>query len=94
MRYSLALALLLTGCAHTATSGPAVETKIVTVTKEVQKPCPVTPPVRPAPLARPLPTDAVALAALLGEKLGEYAFPGGYADKADSAIKRCITPSP
>lgn len=81
-------ALLLAGCARTPP--PAVEVRTVRQTVEVQRPCPVTIPKRPAPLARPLPGDAVALAATLGEKLSEWAGPGGYGDRAQRALERCV----
>jgi hypothetical protein len=84
--------VVLTACAG-ATPPPAVETRIVTKTVEVQKPCPVTVPVRPAPLAKPLPTDLGKLVAALGAKLVEYAGPGRYADKADAALKTCTAPT-
>jgi hypothetical protein len=84
--------ILLAGCASSSTTPPAVEIPTVEVVKEVQRPCPVTKPDRPAPLARPLPTDPVQLAALLTLKLLEYAAPGGYADRADAAIATCTAP--
>ena len=71
---------------------PAVEVRTVEVVKEVQRPCPVEVPQRPAKLPGTLPEDAVALAALLGRKLDEYAGPGKYADKADSALRKCTQP--
>lgn len=86
------LALLPAACGHDQTPPPAVEIRTVTKTVEVQRPCPVTRPARPAPLARPLTTDAVALAALLGSKLLEWSSPGGYADRADAALRKCTTP--
>lgn len=68
---------------------PAVEIRTQTVVREISKPCPVQTPVRPTKLARPLPEDAVALAALLGSKLSEYAATGGFADQALAAIATC-----
>lgn len=78
---------LLTACAHDE-QGVRVETQ--TVYLETQRACPGEKPARPAPLARPLPTDPVALAALLGAKLMEYAGAGQYADRADAIIDRCL----
>lgn len=72
--------LPLWGC---ATTEPRV------VIKEVSRPCPVTVPTRPKPLDRPLPDDAVSLAALLAAKLLEYAGPGGFADRAESSLRTC-----
>jgi hypothetical protein len=77
----------LSACAH---DHPGVRVETVEVVREVQRPCPGEKPVRPAPLARPLPTDAVQLAALLGAKLGEYTLPGKWADKAEAIIDRCL----
>lgn len=93
MRYSIISALLLlTACGAATTPPPAVETRIVTKTVEVAKPCPVTKPVRPAPLAKPMPTDLARFAATVLAKLTEYAGPGGYADRADAAIDQCKKP--
>jgi hypothetical protein len=77
---------LLSACAH---EGP-VRIETVTVTKEVQRPCPGTKPKRPEPLARPLPSDLEQLAAVLAAKLGEYALPGQYADQAEAIMDRCL----
>lgn len=71
---------------------PGIQVRTVEVIKEVQRPCPVTKPVKPAPIAKPYPSDAVQLAALLALKLAEYAGPGGYAERADAAIERCVKP--
>lgn len=87
-RFVMIAGLSLSSCAGT-TPPPAVEVRTQTVVKEVAKPCPVRTPVRPAPLARPLPSDAVALAALLGSKLSEWAAPGGFGDQALKAIATC-----
>ena len=84
----LVIALLVAGCARTPP--PAVEVRTQVVTREVMRPCPVTIPKRPAPLARPLPSDAVALAAVLGIKLGEYSGAGAWADRAERALERCV----
>lgn len=89
MRYLIFAPIALTACATTQTSPPAVEIRTVVKTVEVAKPCPVTIPERPAPLARPLPADAVRLVALLGAKLVEWAGPGGYGDRANAAIETC-----
>lgn len=80
----------LSGCA--GSPPPAVEVRTVTVTKEIQRPCAVTIPARPAKLSRPLPSDPVALAAALTLKLMEYAAPGGFADKATAALTTCTKP--
>lgn len=85
---ALASLLALAGC--TSTSPPAVAVRTVEVVREVQRPCPVTPPRRPAPLDRPLPADVAALAALLGARLAEWAGPGGYGERADAALMLCI----
>lgn len=74
------------------TTPPAVEVRTVTKTVEVQRPCSVTAPPRPAKLPRPLPTDSVALAALLAEHLAQYDAPGGFADRALAAIATCTKP--
>ena len=83
----LPLALLLAACAKTPP--PAVEVRTVVKTVEVQKPCAVTIPARPAPLPAVLPTNAVQLAALLGAKLAEWSGPGKYGDRAEAALRRC-----
>lgn len=80
---------LLTACAH---DQQGIHTEVVTVEKEVMRPCAGTKPPRPEPLSRPLPTDPVALAALLGAKLAEYSAKGMWADKAEAIITRCTTP--
>lgn len=81
---------LVTGCSTARTPPPGVEVKWVDRVVEVQRPCPATRPERPAPLARPLPTDANALAAVLLSKLIEWAGPGGYGDRADTALDICL----
>lgn len=88
----LIAALALAGCATDNCPPPGIQLQTVTKTVEVQRPCAVTQPKRPAPLATPLPTDAVQLAAMLGAKLYEYAGPGGYADRAHDAIETCTKP--
>lgn len=89
-RYFVAV-LLLAGCARTNVP-PAVEIRTVTKTVEIQRPCAVSIPARPTKLARPLPTDGTALAAILGAKLLELMGPGGYVDHADAALKTCTKP--
>ena len=80
---------MLSACATTRGSLPAVEIRTVEVVKEVQRPCPVAIPERPAPLVRPLPEDSTQLSALLGLKLAEYAGPGGFADRVLAALVLC-----
>lgn len=93
-RIAAAAAIIL--CLPAAMCGerpePGIQIRTVEVVKEVQRPCPVTKPSRPAPLAKPYPSDAVQLAAALTAKLLEYAGPGGYAERADAAIDRCVKP--
>lgn len=85
----LPLSLLpLAGCA-TPGAAPGIAVRTVEVVAEVQRPCPATPPTRPAPLERPLPADGVALAALLGAKLVEWSGPGGYGERAEAALALC-----
>jgi hypothetical protein len=92
MRALILVPLLgLAACATTKECAPpGVKIVTQTVTKEVAKPCPVTKPSRPAPLAQPLPTDAIQLAAVLGAKLLEWAGPGGYGDRSSGALDTCI----
>jgi hypothetical protein len=92
---SIAVSLFVGGCATdgASTPRPAVEIHTVTRTVEVPRPCAVKKPDRPGPLLMPLPTDAVALAAVLALKLREYAGPGKYADQADAAIAICTAPA-
>lgn len=78
--------LFLYGC---STPEPGVEVRTVTKIVEVQRPCPGVAPDRPAPLG-PLPTDAVKLAAVLGAKLAEYSGSGGFADRAEAIMRRCL----
>lgn len=91
-KLQIATLLLLAGCATDTT--PGIEVRTVEVVRETQRPCPVTKPTRPAPLERPLPADSVALAALLGAKLAEWAAPGGYGERADAAIEICTRAAP
>lgn len=83
----LATALLLPACVKDRT--PAVEVRTVRVPVEVQAPCPGNPPVAPGALDRPLPTDAVPLAAVLGAKLLEYVGAGKYVDQVDAYVRAC-----
>ncbi len=82
----LAAALMLTACAGRA--GTPVETVTVERTVEVARPCPAVAPTRPAPLGA-VPAALAPLAALLAAKLKEYAAPGGYADRAEAALRIC-----
>ncbi len=84
MRY-LVLLLALSACTHPK----GVEVRVQKAVEEVQRPCPVTVPKRPAPLKRPLPSDYQQLAAVLGEKLTEWSGPGKYGDRADAALRTC-----
>jgi len=79
----------LAGCGSRIAPPPAVEIRTVTKTVEVQRPCPVTQPARPARLAKPLPTDAVKLAATLGAALAAYTAPGAWADRMEAALGQC-----
>ncbi|SNT19196.1 hypothetical protein [Sphingopyxis indica] len=83
--FSIAAALALAGCAHEQ-AGVRVQT--VEVVKEVQVPCPVEVPARPAPIGA-LPSDARDALRIVGAKLLEYAGPGAYADRADAALRIC-----
>ena len=86
-----ALCVALAACGgHVESAG----TKVVyqEVIKEVQRPCPATKPLRPAPLARPLPQDPARLVDLLVAKLTEWAGPGGYGERADAVIATCTAP--
>ena len=83
--------LAVGACAGT-TPPPAVEIRTVTKTVEVQRPCPVTQPARPSRLAKPLPTDAVKLAATLGAALAAYTAPGAWADRMEAALGQCSKP--
>lgn len=83
-----ALLVSLAGCGEKPESAG---TKVVfqRVEVPVQRPCPVTKPARPAPLARPLPTDPARLVDMLVAKLQEWAGAGGYGERADAAITTC-----
>ena len=93
MKYTIPLVFLsLAGCGAGVVPPPAVEIRTVTKTVEVQKPCPVTVPARPPRLAKPLPTDAVKLAATLGAALAAYTAPGAWADRMEAALGQCTKP--
>lgn len=79
-----ALALL----AACQTAEPGIEVRTVEVVREVQKPCPGKPPVRPAPLGPIMATAEAALAQALA-KLAEYSAPGQFADQADAYVEAC-----
>lgn len=87
MKYLLPI-LLLAGCSN----GPRPE-RVVIQEKvvEVQRPCPVTAPDRPAPVGA-LPSDARDAVLILSAKLLEWAGDGAYADRADAAIAICTKP--
>ncbi|WP_305096497.1 hypothetical protein [Croceibacterium aestuarii] len=85
---ALPVLLLTLPAAMCDTPEPGIEVRTVTKVVEVQKPCPGTVPVRPAPLGK-LPTDLAALAAALGAKLAEYAGEGQYADQAQAYFETC-----
>jgi hypothetical protein len=78
--------LLFIGACQTAE--PGIEVRTVEVVREVQKPCPGTPPVRPAPLGPLMATAEAALAQALA-KLAEYSAPGQFADQADAYVEAC-----
>lgn len=86
----LALAFLLLGCS----TPTATKVEFQTVKVEVQKPCPVTKPVIPAKLTRPLPSDPARLIDLLTAKLLQWAGPGGYGERADAALDTCVSAIP
>ena len=81
----LALGLILSAC---QTTEPGIEVRTVEVVKEVQKPCPGTPPVRPNPIGQLMATTDAALAQVLA-KLAEYSAPGQYADQSDAYVAAC-----
>lgn len=90
----IATSLFASGCATDQSGPPAVQIQTVTHTVEVQRPCAVTKPVRPAPLARPLPDDMGRLLALVSGKLAEWSGPGGYGERAEAAIGTCTKVNP
>ena len=84
------LPIICLGISSCTTAEPGIRVETVKVPVEVQKPCPAEIPKRPEPIGA-LPTDAVKLAATLGAKLIEWAGPGGYGDRADEIMQRCVT---
>lgn len=92
MKARICYIFVLFSCTACATPQPGIKTEYVTVLKEVQRPCPVTKPEVPAKLQRPLPTDPARLVDLLAAKLLELMGPGGYVERADSAIETCVKP--
>ena len=80
----------LAACTQSPQSAPATQIQVQRDVVEVQRPCRVVAPARPAPLARPLPDDAERLNALLTAKLLEYAGPGRYADRIEAALAECV----
>jgi hypothetical protein len=86
------LALALAGCAGGHVESPGTKVIFKDRFVEVPRPCPVTKPVKPKPLARPLPSDPARLVDLLAGKLLEWAGPGGYGERADAAITTCTKP--
>ena len=81
--------LALAACA--TTGDPPVRIETVTVIEEVEKPCPATRPTRPEPLGE-LPSNPIALAAVLGAKLAEWADEGRYGDRVEAILDRCTVP--
>jgi hypothetical protein len=86
----VALSVALTACGPTHVDSPGTKVVFQRVEVPVQQPCPVTKPVRPGPLARPLPVDPARLVDLLAAKLQEWAGVGGYGERADAAIATCL----
>lgn len=70
------------------TAEPGIEVRTVEVVREVQKPCPGKPPVRPTPLGPLMATAEAALAQALA-KLAEYSAPGQFADQAEAYVEAC-----
>jgi hypothetical protein len=83
------LCLALVACAAKPVT-PAVQIKVVERVVEVQRPCAATRPALPTKLVEPYPTDAVKLAIMLAQKLADYSGPGGYGERADSALALCL----
>lgn len=90
----IGLLLITTSCGTGVTPPPAVEVRTVVKTVEIAKPCPVSKPARPARLAKPLPTDAIKLAATLGAALAQYTAPGAWADRMEAALNTCLKAGP
>lgn len=88
MLFALLMALPA-ACSQTPRPAPGTRVVYQDVVREVQRPCPVAIPQRPAPLARPLPDSPARLVDLLTAKLKEWAGEGGYGDRADAALHTC-----
>lgn len=88
-KWTIALAALaLAGCAH---NPRAVDVRVQERLVEVQRPCPVTVPPRPAPVdAATLPADARDALRIVTAKLLEWAGAGGYGDQAAAALAICV----
>lgn len=86
--HRLILLLALAGC---STTQPAIDVRTVEVIKEVQRPCAVQKPVRPAAVGA-LPGQAADAVLVLAAKILEWSGPGGYADQAEDAIENCTAP--
>lgn len=83
-----ALALLLTGCPNRVQNG--IEVRTVEVIKEVQVPCPVALPPRPATiLPSGLPEQAQDAVSALYAALLQWQGDGKYADQAEAALRIC-----
>lgn len=91
MRY---LAVIIASALLGACGTPAIQTRIQDRIVEVQKPCPVQIPERPAPLTQEdLASNAVDTALILTARLLEWQGPGGYGDRANSALEICTSNS-
>jgi hypothetical protein len=83
------LAVMLTGCTHTQ---QGVEIRTVERVVEVQKPCPVVKPERPATVNKTdIPKQAQDAVLYLYAALMGWQGAGMYGDKADAAIDVCLT---
>jgi hypothetical protein len=70
------------------TTQPGIEVRTVEKVVEVQRPCPGTPPVRPAPLGELAATSPAALAQVLA-KLAEWSGEGQFGDRAEAYFEAC-----